>query len=254
MSNKAKTLSEENGKKYLKNCLVDVEKAFVQKLIVNTRAVTHSGSLGDANEDAWIDLLRDYLPSRYQVAKAFAIDHTGKTTDQTDCLIYDAHFTPALFGTKGSLYVPVEAVHAALEIKPTVNSQNLKYAGKKVASLRRLTRTSAVLSGPYSSKYPKPLFPIIGGILALNVEWKNGLDTTFFTNFNDLTDDEKLDFVLTGQGGFCDHFDHESDPQVFSGDGSLIRGLFRLLNALRLQNTVPAIEWDKYEQVLDETE
>ena len=251
MNNKAKLLSEENGKQYLKNCLVDVESEFVRKLIINARTVTHSGSLGDANEDAWIGLLRDYLPNRYQVAKAFAIDHTGKTTDQIDCLIYDAHFTPALFGTGGSLYVPVEAVHAVLEIKPTINAHNLEYAGKKVASLRRLTRTSAVLSGPHSLKYPKPLFPIIGGILALNVEWKDGLDKTFFNNFNALTDDKKLDFVLTGQGGFCDNFVHETDPEVYSGDGSLIRGLFRLLNALRLQNTVPAIEWDKYEQVLD---
>ena len=163
--------------------------------------------MGDATEDAWIELLERYLPKRYRAAKAFAVDHLGHTTDQLDCLIYDAHFTPALFGKDKHLYVPAEAVYATFEIKQTISADDLEYAASKVASLRVLARTSAALESVHGTTPPKLLFPIMGGLLGMNASWVDGLGEAFLARFNSLTGEKQLDLVLTAESGFCDRLE-----------------------------------------------
>lgn len=243
--------SKKDGKLFLRGRFIDVEAAFIEQLKRELRANTHDGTLGDAVEDAWIDLFQRYLPTRYRVAKAFAVDHLGNTTDQLDSLIYDAHFTPALFGKDKHLYVPAEAVYATFEVKQTVDAELLNKAAGKAASLRILQRTSAPLESSHGLNAPKPLFPIIGGILAMNASWKNGLGKTFIDQFNSHSGNEHLDFVLTAESGFCDHLNDKQTPEIITGPGSLIRGLFRLLKALRAKASVTAVEWEKYEAVFD---
>ena len=250
MTNVPKIESTENGKEYLKRCLIDVEAAFVLKLKQRVAAITHNGTLGDATEDAWIDLLRNYLPVRYRVAKAFAVDHLGHTTDQLDCLIFDAHFTPKLYGENENLYVPAEAVYGTFEVKQTIDAEDIKYAGKKAASLRALIRTSADLRDARGATGPKDVLPFIGGLFAMKASWSDGLGTSFLENLNALKDEEKLDMVITAESGFCDRVNVD-DESIFAGEGALIRGLFRLLRALRSKHTVPAIDWEKYESVFD---
>lgn len=251
MTNKAKQQSEQEGREYLKGRLIDVEQAFIQDLKMRQKAVTHDGSMGDATEDAWIELMQRYLPKRYMVAKAFAIDHLGHTTDQLDTLIYDAHFTPALFGKDNHLYVPAEAVYGTFEVKQTITADDLDYAAGKVESLRALARTSAALESAQGVSAPKPLLPIMGGLLGMDASWADGLGEAFLKRFNSLTDDKRLDLVLTAESGFCDRLESGNSPIIANGSGSLIRGLFRLLKALRAKATVPAIEWEKYEDVLN---
>ncbi len=248
MPNTAKAQSARNGKQFLRERFIDVEQEFLALLRKNQREITHDGTLGDATEDAWIKLLRDYLPTRYKVAKAFAVDHLGNTTQQLDCLIFDAHFTPALFGKENHLYVPAEAVYASFEIKQIVNAAHLKAAGKKIESLRVLQRTSAPL--PYAKQMnpPKEPFRIIGGLLGMEAEWKDGLGKSFLTQLQSLKREKSLDFVLTAGNGYCESFDC-TDPRVISGSGALIRGLFQLLHHLRARASVVAIDWQKYDAV-----
>ena len=250
MVNQAKQESEREGKEFLKKRFIEVEELFIANLKTH-KSITHDTAMGDATEDSWIELLRKYLPSRYQVQKAFAIDHNGKTTEQIDCLIYDAHFTPALFGKDNHLYVPVEAVYAAFEVKQDISAGDLTYAASKIASLRALDRTSAPLGNPRGILEAKPLLPIIGGLVGMNATWTDGLGETFLSNFNALTAEKRLDIILTSECGVCDRFNEEEEPEVFRGQGALIRGLFRFLRALRAKQTVPAIEWQKYEAVFD---
>lgn len=249
--NKAKEQSKKDGKTFLKERFIDIENTFISELKKEQKENTHDGTLGDATEKAWIDLLIRYLPARYRVAKAFAVDHLGNTTDQLDSLIYDAHFTPALFGKDNHLYVPAEAVYATFEIKPTINATYLKAAATKAASLRALQRTSAPLESIMGTNPPKLPFPIMGGLLAMNASWKDGLGSTFLSQLNSHTGDKQLDFVLTAESGFYDRLDPKTSPAVVAGSGSLIRGLFRLLKALRSKATVAAVEWEKYEAVFE---
>ena len=250
MVNRAKKRSIEDGKAFLRERLIDVEREFRDELQRARKSITHDPTMGDAVEDSWIALLGKYLPKRYCVAKAFAIDHEGKTTDQLDCLIYDAHFTPALFGKDRHLYVPAEAVYATFEIKQKVNAQYLKAAATKACSLRNLRRTSAPI--PYVSGInpPKPPFAILAGLLAMDSEWKDGLGQRFESQVTRWTGNHHLDLVLTTSSGFWDCFDDVRVTKA-QGEGSLIRGLFRLLEALRNRATVTAIEWNAYESALN---
>jgi hypothetical protein len=251
MVNKAKEQSKKDGGAFLKERLIDVEDAFIENLKRQQKQITHDGTLGDATEDAWISLLRSYLPARYKVEKAFAVDHLGNTTDQLDCLIFDAHFTPALFGKDKHLYVPAEAVYATFEIKPMVNATQLQYASKKVASLRKLKRTSAPLESIFGTNPPKRPFPILGGLLGMDASWADGLGKSFLKQFNSLKEDERLDLVLTAESGFCDRLKAVQAPVIIKGKGTLMRGLFRLIKALRSKASVVAVDWDKYERVLE---
>lgn len=249
MTNRAKQQSVADGKAFLRDRLIDVERGFRDNLIRTQKSVTHDPTMGDAVEDSWIKLLRKYLPNRYCVAKAFAIDYEGKTTDQLDCLVYDAHFTPALFGKDRHLYVPAEAVYATFEVKQRVNAQHLKAAAYKAESVRRLRRTSAPIPWANGVNPPKQPFPILAGLLAMDTEWKDGLGRSFDKQLSRWVGDQQLDLVLTACSGFCDRF-NAGQVTIADGEGSLIRGLFRLLQALRDRATVTAIEWDRYESVL----
>lgn len=235
------------GPEFLKSALLEVEAAFQERLHHTGKMVTHPVSLGDASEQAWIDLLRAYLPARYQVAKAFAIDCEGRFTEQMDCLIYDAHFTPALFGGGSRLYVPAEAVYATFEVKQDSSAPHMTAAAKKAASLRALKRTSAPVPWLSGVGPPKKPFPILAGLLAMQGLGANG---AFYRRLNRWTGDEQLDLILTAQPGFCDRFTPDGSPTGAVGKGSLIRGLFRLLVALRERASVTAVDWKKYEDVL----
>jgi uncharacterized protein DUF6602 len=250
MANRAKQRSESDGRSFLRESLAQVERQFLLKLDAKFSTITHDPTLGDAVEDSWINLLKAYLPKRYCANKAFAIDHKGRTTQQIDCLIYDAHFTPALFGEEKHLYVPAEAIYAAFEIKPAVTAEHLKYAAEKGESVRRLTRTSAAITWGPGRKRRKRLFPVLTGLLAMRADWGDGLGATFRKRFDELKGDRALDCVLTARNGFCDRFGPRRRPTIACGEGTLIRGLFRLLSELREKATVPAIDWDAYEDVL----
>jgi hypothetical protein len=247
MVNKAKALSKKDGKAFLRAALIGVERSFRQELKSRGESITHDGSLGDAAEDAWIALLSNYLPTRYRVAKTFAVDHKGHTTDQLDCLIYDAHFTPALFGKDKHQYVPAEAVYATFEIKQHVNAAHLEMAAAKVRSIRKLSRTSAPIPWANGINPPKKPFPIIGGLLAIDADWADGLGAAFKKQLRRWSGDERLDFVLTAEDGYCDQTEATGSPKIVIGEGALIRGLFRLLVILRDKATVSAVEWEKYD-------
>ena len=252
MANRAKQQSRTDGKLFLRERFIDVEKEFLAGLKKRQREITHDGTLGDATEDAWINLLREYLPTRYKVEKAFAVDHLGNTTEQLDCLIFDAHFTPALFGKEKYRYVPAEAVYATFEIKQDVTADHLRAAAQKAESLRILQRTSVPLPYGKHLNEAKVPFPIICGLLAMNAPWTDGLGKAFMTNFSVLEEDKTLDLVLTAESGFCDRLVADHEPAVVSGSGALIRGLFRLLSALRSRASVTAVDWEKYEEVFNE--
>lgn len=73
------------------------------------------------------------------------------------------------FGSNAGVeFVPVESVYAVFEAKPEMDPGKLRYASEKVASVRRLRRTSAAIKhagGIYRATDPTEK-RIIGGILA----------------------------------------------------------------------------------------
>jgi hypothetical protein len=247
--NTAKQASTTNGIEFLKSAFIAEQKVLATQLELSCSSITHNGTMGDVNEWHFIDFLRKYLPLRYEIDSGIVIDSNGATSDQIDIVIFDRQYTPTLLDQKSHRFIPAEAVYAVFEVKPKINKEYLEYAAKKAASVKQLIRTSVAI--PHAGgEYPaKPSFPIVAGLIAINVEW-TGLSSTSFIPC--LHSDEllRLDCGLALSDKAFDMFDGEL--KLSTTEGSLGVFLFRLLQKLQSLGTVPAIDWNRYASIFDD--
>src|SRR5580698_8883765 len=128
----------------------------IQGRLARVRAsISHPGSKGDASETVWVSLLDQYLPRRYQVAKAHVVDSKGSFSDQIDVVVFDRQYSPFIFTYECQTVIPAESVYAVFEAKQSANASLVEYAQKKAASVRKLHRTSLSIphaGGVYEAK------------------------------------------------------------------------------------------------------
>jgi len=142
-----------------------------QKLATARKAFGHPGTKGDASESVWLAMLETYLPQRYRATKGHVVDSNGGISDQIDILIFDRQYSPFIFEFQGQKIIPAEAVYAAFEAKQSINAAQIDYAQKKIASIRRLHRTSLPIPTAMGVLPPKPLHHIIGGLVTFESDW-----------------------------------------------------------------------------------
>ena len=142
-----------------------IQARFVSDLQGGRGVFGHPGTKGDVSEREWVELLSTHLPQRYKADKAFVVDSDGNASDQMDVVIYDRHFTPLLYLQNNEQIIPAESVYAAFEVKQTLSKEHISYASDKIASVRRLKRTSAPIYYAGGQYPPRPLPPILGGLL-----------------------------------------------------------------------------------------
>jgi hypothetical protein len=163
----------------LSQLLSSLHEDIQQRLATVRKSFNHSGTKGDASENVWISMLETYLPKRYQAAKAHVVDSLGNFSQQIDVVIFDRQYSPFIFSYENETIIPAESVYAVFEAKQTADAGLVAYAQEKVASVRRLHRTSLPI--PYAKGvYPaKALIPIIGGLLTFESEWSPALGPSF---------------------------------------------------------------------------
>jgi hypothetical protein len=127
----------------LSNVLGDLHDDIQQKLAIARKAFGHPGTKGDASENVWLELLKIYLPQRYQAIKGHVVDSNGKFSDQIDILVFDRQYSPFILQFQGQTILAAESVYAAFEAKQSINAGQVEYAQKKVASVRQLNRTKS---------------------------------------------------------------------------------------------------------------
>lgn len=222
------------------------DRVCLEQALRSSNRIQHPGDKGEVNEEHFIDFLRRYLPNRYTVEKAMVIDSLGNVSDSIDVVVFDRQYTPTLLDNNKHRYVPAESVYAVFECKPTIHRGYLEYAGDKAASVRRLKRTSVPIphaGGVYPAKEPGH---IISGILTLDVDWADGLGTSFRKNIVGLTGDRALDCGFAAAGATFDCFDSDSQFSTSEGDNAFAVFVFRLLQRLQASATVPAVDWSAY--------
>ena len=129
----------------------------------------HPTTKGEHCEGAWIDFFRSFLPSKYAIDKGFVFDAFGNVSEQIDIIIYDALYSPLIFGTDaGEKFVTAESVYAVFDSKPKINKETLEYANKKIASVVGLSRSSRGIINAGRVIPSRELTHIIGGILAID--------------------------------------------------------------------------------------
>ena len=255
--NKARSNSE--GKAFLREALALEQEVLIRQLQLSFQSITHSGTMGDVNEEHFIRFLRRTLPRRYGVEQGIVIDCHGATSEQIDIVIYDPQYTPPLLDQQNHRYILAEAVYAVLEVKPEINKTYLTYAADKARSGRLLHRTSVPIPHAGGRYAAKPLFPILGGIVASRVEWSDGLHSSAFANsLASLQGNQTLSVGVALEDRAFDLAYDTFNLQLTHGplslstskQGSLAWFLFNLLKRLQDLGTCPAVDWHQYREVL----
>jgi hypothetical protein len=204
----------------LNELFLGLQKQVEARFSTNRAFVKPPGSKGDSLENVWISWLREYLPNRYCVDKAFVIDSKGHLSDQLDLVIYDQHFTPFVFRQDGVTYIPVEGVYAIFEVKPDLKGNvqlgkesisYIEYAGRKIASVRKLHRTTTSIIDRGYKHPPRPLTRILGGILTVDCSFvKNETLENHLKSLNSL---ESIDMgCAVNHGSF--YAEYESSEEL----------------------------------------
>lgn len=149
----------------------DIER----RLAIARQALGHPVVKGDASERVWLQLFQTYLPRRYQASSAHVVDSKGMFSEQIDVVIFDRQYSPFIFHYENQTIVPAESVYAVFEAKQVINLGQVGYAQGKVASVRRLHRTSLPIPHAGGTYPPRPLPAILGGLLTFESDWNPAL-------------------------------------------------------------------------------
>jgi hypothetical protein len=230
----------------LSQLLAGLHADIQNRLEIARKSFGHPSTKGDASEAMWLDLLQSYLPQRYQAATAHVVDCEGKFSDQIDVVVFDRQYSPFIFKYEGQTIVPAESVYAAFEAKQTINAALVKYTRDKVASVRRLRRTSLPIPHAGGTYPPKPLIPIVGGLLTFESEWNPPLGQALEDALNGGNAEDRLDLGCVAAHG---HFSYDGATKRYA---LTLEGrpatafLFNLISQLQYNGTVPMIDVQAY--------
>jgi hypothetical protein len=214
----------------------------------------HGTTIGDDSEANWARALREFLPKRYGVGSGQVIDSRGAISQQIDLLVYDPQYSPLFAKTSAdSLFIPAEAVYAVFEVKQQIDKPLTDYAGNKIASVRRLHRTSVSIAHAGGVYDPKPPTKIVGGILTTRSGWASLGGRAAAKQLQSLTGDRRIDIgCALGSASFdLPDDDPDSPPVVSEPDTTLLFFLFRLYQRLQGLGTVAAVDIGAYARCLD---
>lgn len=224
--------------------LQSVHEDIEHRLGAVRRSFNHPGTLGDASESVWLELLQTYLPRRYSAASAHVVDSKGKFSEQIDIVIFDRQYTPFIFNFAGKIIVPAEAVYAALEAKQSIGARQILYATRKVATVRRLKRTS--LNIPTAAGEVKARKPprILGGLVTLGSDWTPPMGAPMLKALN-RPHAGQLDIGCVAAHGIFSQ-DAGGGTQTTKTNKAAAAFLFDLITRLQEMATVPRIDVAAY--------
>jgi hypothetical protein len=237
----------------LRHLFLSLQNQMAARLVTDREVIDHPIK-GDAAELNWLRMFGDYLPRRYQASKAFVLDSRGSSSEQIDVVIHDRQYSPFLFNQDQSRFVPAESVYGVFEVKQNFSKEDLEYAGDKVASVRRLHRTSAPIPHAGGTFTPRPPFTILGGVLALESSWNPPLGEAFERILQSLPPDSRLDLgcALKHAAFECIYSENNSvTVERSASDTALMFFFLRLLKRLQQLATVPAMDLSEYEKALN---
>lgn len=224
------------------------------RLAFTRKTVGHSGAKGAASEGQWSDLLGRYLPSRYQVTKGFVIDSRQSISDEIDLVVHDRQYSPFILHSNGVSYIPAESVYAVVEVKQEITGSAIEYAAEKARSVRELFRTSISFphaGGRQDTSEPKP---ILACLVALDSWTEDSFATKLQAELGQLGANRLLDLGCAVKAGAF-HLPSAQDGvrqeiECHRASTALVFFLFRLIERLRQQATVPALDLRAYGKYL----
>jgi hypothetical protein len=233
----------------LSELLAGLHDDIESRLALARKTLVHPTTKGDASEEVWLEMLRTYLPQRYQAAKAHVVDSRGMFSEQIDVVVFDRQYSPFIFNFQGQTIIPAESIYAAFEAKQTINADEVGYAQGKVASVRCLHRTSLPIphaGGTYPAKTPAH---ILGGLLTFESEWNPPLGKPLTDALAKGEPTGRLDLgCVAAHGTFgCDE---KNRCTIVPQGKPATTFLFELIARLQVTATVPMIDIRAYSKWL----
>lgn len=98
----------------------------------------HHGLAGQVREIFLADLIKPLLLDGFRAGTGKIINSKGELSPQTDVVIYNkARFSPLMFDESSGVF-PVESVLYAIEVKTTVNNEEISDAIEKAEAIHQL--------------------------------------------------------------------------------------------------------------------
>jgi hypothetical protein len=121
-------------------------------------------------------------------------------------VIFDQQYSPFIFRHEAQVVIPAESVYGVFEAKQSINAGEVDYASRKIASVRRLHRTSVPIPHAGGTYPPKALTPILGGLLTFESDWSPPLGETLVEALGKSDADSHLDLGCVAAHGIfrCD--------------------------------------------------
>lgn len=228
--------------------LENLHKEVERKLCTARECMGHPGTKGDASENVWLQLFGVYLPKRYKVANAHVVDSKGRFSEQIDVVIFDRQYSPLIFEFENKTIIPAESVYAVFEAKQEISAKEVRYAKQKIASVRKLHRTSLPVPHVGGTFAPKKLIPIYGGLLTFESSWTAPMTNSLSKALNERAmPDNVLDMgCIAAHGYFLKDDKKKGGYDIKLGEKPATAFLFKLISMLQSSATVPMIDIDAY--------
>jgi hypothetical protein len=131
-----------------------------------------------------------------------------------------------------------------------INAAQVEYAQKKAANVRRLHRTSLPIPHAGGTYPPKPLIPILGGILTFESDWSPPFGQSFSNALSADTGEGRLDLGCIAGHGYFSRNPQTGAYENFPGGKPATAFLFKLIAQLQFSGTVPMIDVQAYAEWL----
>jgi hypothetical protein len=114
-------------------------RAQFQELSVNP----HNALRGGEAEDIIRRFLNAHIPKRFSVGSGFILDPKGAVSRQTDVVVYDAFNCPVYRASETAAIYPSNNVAMVVEVKSTLDKDELVDAWQKIAAVKQLAKHRA---------------------------------------------------------------------------------------------------------------
>ena len=119
------------------SALMEAYSATLSARLQATRAaLKHPGQKGTAAEVALMELLKETLPKRIGITEGVVVSSSGFVSPQQDIILYDSEASPILFQAGATKAIPIEYVHAVIEVKSSLAAADVRAFSNRNIELR----------------------------------------------------------------------------------------------------------------------
>ncbi|MET8256474.1 DUF6602 domain-containing protein [Micromonospora sp. NPDC005205] len=115
-----------------------VSRRLQEEVDTFNQLIGHAGEQGRENEQSLISLMARLLPKSLGIGTGIVIDADGGRSKQSDIIIFDLNNQPTIMAQTNQMLFPVENTFMVIEVKTTLNADEIEECAGKKSSLNKL--------------------------------------------------------------------------------------------------------------------